>query len=116
MTIQCNICNVDLIIGSNFTEAKLKHKYYKCTSCTTKYKKKRRNELKLKAIEYKGGKCFDCNEVFHPSVYDFHHINTKDREKRGDVIRDISWNKMTSELDKCVLLCANCHRIRHHKE
>lgn len=68
---------------------------------------------KLRAIEYLGGKCFDCGGIFPHYVYDFHHLDgsTKldnpSRFLRGD------WDSAVPELDKCVLLCANCHRGRH---
>lgn len=84
-----------------------------CKKCRSSKTSDRRRNLKLQAIEYKGGKCVDCgyNEL-HPEVYDFHHLvrNTKE----FDIFISIkSWVKIKKELDKCVLLCANCHRIRH---
>lgn len=57
--------------------------------------------------------CADCGEVYPYFVMDFHHI----AEKTFDVSRSVcggkvSTNKLLTELDKCVVLCANCHRIR----
>jgi len=69
---------------------------------------------KQKAIEYLGGKCLDCNGVFHPSVYDFHHRNPEEKEIGPQKLMHRSWNKITKEIDKCDLLCSNCHRIRHN--
>ncbi len=73
-------------------------------------------EAKLRAIEYLGGKCADCKKEYPPYVYDFHHLDgsTKldnpSRALRGD------WEKAREELDKCVLLCSNCHRGRHFSD
>jgi predicted HNH restriction endonuclease len=71
-------------------------------------------ENKDKAIEYLGGKCKDCGGVFHRSVYDFHHLDESQKELALSKGRFMSWDKYKAELDKCVLLCSNCHRIRHH--
>lgn len=66
---------------------------------------------KLLAIEYMGGKCVDCEQAYHPSVYDFHHIGGKDMNP-SQALKG-SFESAKAELDKCVLLCANCHRVRH---
>ena len=113
---KCNSCGDELFAAQNITKARLDHHWYKCTKCTTAYKKKRRKDMKFRAVEYKGGHCYDCGVAYPDFVFDFHHVNPEDRAYRGDVIRDIKWEAMKEELDKCVLLCANCHRIRHHKE
>lgn len=73
-------------------------------------------EAKLKAIEYKGGVCQDCGGTFPPFVYDFHHLDGDTKSDNPSYILRQSWEKAKLELDKCVLLCANCHRGRHHSE
>lgn len=73
----------------------------------------RLKENKLKAILYKGGKCTDCGGVFIPEVFDFHHLNPSEKELKPSWLRYYTWEKAAKELDKCILLCANCHRIRH---
>ena len=78
-----------------------------------RYALDRRHKRKDMCIEYKGGKCNDCNGVFHRAVYDFHHLDPTQKDFRvSSIIRNV-WETVTKELDKCVLLCANCHRIRH---
>ena len=87
-------------------------------SCYSKRVDRRRKELKEKAVEYAGGKCCDCGGVFPMPVYDFHHI---DEDRDNDRSRCISvmcrnsrpWEVIKEEVDRCVLLCANCHRMRH---
>jgi len=78
-------------------------------------KEKCRNN-KIKAIEYLGGKCIDCNNCYLPSVYDFHHLDTTIKENNIARIMGRKWENIVPELDKCVLLCANCHRIRHNND
>lgn len=67
---------------------------------------------KQKAVEYLGNCCFDCKKQYPLSVYDFHHLDPKEKEFHiGD---KRTWGEsLQKELAKCVLLCANCHRIRH---
>ena len=78
--------------------------------------RERAQVFKRKAIEYCGGKCMHCGGVFSPAVYDFHHINPKEKEVAISKIMSHSWESIKNELDKCILLCANCHRIEHNKE
>ncbi len=72
--------------------------------------------LKEKAVEYKGKKCADCGlETDVLAVYDFHH---EDPKKKDFSFRDVGTQMELSpelkvELDKCVLLCSNCHKTRH---
>lgn len=77
-------------------------------------KSKLRNlSAKKAAIEYKGGACEDCRGIFPESVYDFHHTDpTKKDISPADALKR-TFAKAKEELDKCILLCANCHRIRH---
>lgn len=72
---------------------------------------KRRRAIKLKAIEYKGGKCVCCGYNEHPGVLDFHHLDQTLKEfSIGAAGYTRSWEKVKTELDKCILVCANCHR------
>ncbi|OGY64822.1 MAG: hypothetical protein A3A04_01765 [Candidatus Harrisonbacteria bacterium RIFCSPLOWO2_01_FULL_40_28] len=72
---------------------------------------KRRRKIKLLAIEYKGGKCQSCGYDKYPGALDLHHLNPDNKEFAiGDKGYTRSWEKVRNELDKCVLVCANCHR------
>ena len=74
--------------------------------------KKRRKKLKELAVKYKGGKCCICGYNKCLEALEFHHLGNKDFgfSSRG-ITR--SWNKLKKELDKCILVCANCHRELH---
>lgn len=71
----------------------------------------------LRILDYLGGRCQDCKRVFPIYVYDLHHLS----EPRMDILSFASkvklkpFDKIKADLDNCVLLCANCHRIRHHE-
>lgn len=73
--------------------------------------KRKRKEL---AIEYLGGKCSKCLNIFHPAVYEFHHKNPETKDRDPSKMLQLSWKRLEAELDKCLLLCANCHRLLHH--
>lgn len=75
----------------------------------------RTQQHKKKAIEYLGGCCAHCKGTFPSAVYDFHHVNPSEKEGVLSKILWYSWTKIQIELDKCILLCANCHRIEHTK-
>ncbi|CAB4156106.1 hypothetical protein UFOVP662_40 [uncultured Caudovirales phage] len=75
---------------------------------------KRKNRL-LTAIELLGGKCNNCNGKFEPCVYDFHHIKPEEKEFTIGENMLISKERFFKEVSKCILLCANCHRMEHHK-
>ncbi len=74
--------------------------------------KKRRKELKEKAVQYLGGKCMICGYNKTYQALEFHHLENK---KFGLSSRGItrSWKSIENELKKCVLLCVNCHREVH---
>lgn len=76
--------------------------------------KKRRKKIREIAKEYKGGKCVLCGYNRYLGALDFHHL---DPSQKGFEIstRGLtrSWEKIREELDKCVLVCANCHRELH---
>ena len=78
-----------------------------------------RRERKLAAIAYLGGACVDCGDTYdgRPEVFDFDHRFDK-RDKVGHLITNCSWARLEAELDKCDLVCTNCHRTRtverHH--
>lgn len=80
------------------------------------YQRNKKRERKLEAISYLGGVCKDCNIKHHQAVFEFHHLDPKTKDRDPSKVLGLSWKRIVEELDKCVLLCANCHRLRHHNE
>lgn len=71
---------------------------------------------KLELIEYKGGKCECCGYDKNIAAFEFHHLNPELKSFQLDS-RHLSNTKIESlikEADKCILLCANCHREIHN--
>jgi hypothetical protein len=86
---------------------------YRCKKCRVDAVTKRRRVLKLKAVEYKGGKCQRCGYSKCVQALQFHHTddNKEFTIARKGVTR--SWEKVKKEIDKCMLVCANCHAEIH---
>lgn len=71
-----------------------------------------RVKVKKECIEYKGGKCYICGYNKYQGSLDFHHINPKDKDftiSGGTK----SFESLKQELDKCILVCRNCHSEIH---
>lgn len=72
---------------------------------------KRRKKIKQLAVDYKGGRCQLCDYSKCIDALEFHYIDSsKKKFGIGDKGYTRSWDKVRDELDKCILLCANCHR------
>jgi len=99
--------------GSNGEEWKYLDSY--CKTCRIEYSVDRSLKIKQQAIEYLGGKCMDCELIDDPCVYDFHHLDPTQKELAFGNRGGKSFETLKSELDKCILLCANCHRKRHQR-
>lgn len=76
--------------------------------------KRRRKKLREMAREYKGGKCAVCGYKKCQRALSFHHKNPNQKDF-GLSVRGLtrSWEKIKAEIDKCILLCANCHMEVH---
>jgi hypothetical protein len=79
--------------------------------------KTRRQQIKQKAVEYKGNKCELCGYSKCIVALEFHHRNPKKKEFSLSTNRMYhAWATVKKELDKCILVCSNCHRELHYKE
>jgi hypothetical protein len=80
-------------------------------------KKSRREELRGWWKEYKRGlKCTSCGEN-HPATLDFHHLDGSEKEFNvSRMIGELSKESILVEVEKCVVLCSNCHRKEHYTE
>ena len=58
--------------------------------------------------------CQDCG-IKNPIVLDFHHFKDKINNV-ATLIRNYGLFKLKDEIRKCILLCANCHRIHHYNK
>lgn len=113
----CNICNAELDLV-NFGVYKLRTKYKifsYCKTCDSQRVKKAALKLKLKAVTYKGGECSFCGYKKSLRALEFHHLVSEEKEINISRFRQKDWEALKKELDKCILLCSNCHREEHEK-
>ena len=77
-------------------------------------KKSQTRDKKRKAlILYAGGKCQICGYDKCDRALEFHHLNPANKRFSIASHIDRKMEMLYEEVDKCVLLCANCHREYH---
>lgn len=89
-----------------------KKQYYKDKA------EERQQKLKYEFLEFKKGlKCSNCAEN-HTATLDFHHIDPSKKENTISqaIIRGWGKERLNKELEKCIVLCSNCHRKLHYNE
>lgn len=87
-----------------------------CRLCGYTAKKIKRTNNKRKAVDYLGGKCQMCGITSEClDIFDFHHRDPEEKEYSLNLLVNKTWDHMKPELDKCDLLCSNCHKITHWK-
>lgn len=110
----CTLCKKSLEENEiNFYKRKRGGFNSRCKSCSIKYHVKKVKNLKLKSIEYKGGKCIVCGYNKCARSLDFHHLDPSEKAFAMSDRHTHNFNKMKIELDKCILICKNCHGELH---
>ena len=71
--------------------------------------------LKIKALQYKGNKCQKCGYDDCLAALSFHHRDPTQKEMSWGHLRKRNLEFIKKELDKCDLLCLNCHAKEHYK-
>ena len=72
---------------------------------------KKRADLRRKAVIHMGGCCRICGYNRCLAALDFHHLDPA--QKEFNISSVMSWPRIMMELNKCELLCSNCHREVH---
>jgi LSD1 subclass zinc finger protein len=85
----------------------------KCASCIVNM---RRTKLKQKMVEYKGYACLHCGYKNNIKALSFHHLNPEEKDFDISGAHCRSWEALKKELDKCILLCLNCHAELHDEQ
>lgn len=112
----CSTCKNNLPVSnfySNGYQPNGKKKYKaKCKQCAEQHSKTRIHTIILEIIgNYSCKICgYDkCNEAL-----EFHHIDPSKKEYEIKDLRSHSKETLVKEIDKCILVCANCHREIHY--
>lgn len=104
---ECKICNRIF----NYTRSKGGTK----TKCNTCHVNERKFKLRIKIIKHLGGKCSSCGYDKCYGALDAHHLDASSKHFNISGAHSRSWKRIEEELNKCVLICANCHRTKHHR-
>lgn len=111
----CTDCKEEINESNGYKKAGTKGRFMsRCKKCFSSYSMNFWKQRKLDMINLLGGKCADCKQSYHPSVYDFHHLDPTKKDMAWNKMRLANEKRMLEEISKCVLLCSNCHRLRHH--
>jgi len=117
-TKRCILCQEEKVL-SEFHKLR-NGKDRRCKSCIKirdrKNHKRLLKEKKDWLYNYKEtNPCTDCKKFYHPWVMEFDHL----RDKKANISRlanqRCTMKRFLAEIDKCELVCANCHRLRTYK-
>ena len=81
------------------------------------YVKTHRRKTKEELVVYKGGKCEICGYDKCLCALDFHHLDPTQKDftiSDSNIYKNL--DKLKEEVDKCILVCANCHRELHYND
>ena len=129
----CTKCNTEKALDNFSFKSKAKGILQSiCKECQNNYTKKhfkdnteyyvdkqrkRRKKVKEEFIEFKKTlKCSRCEEDDFVCL-DFHHLDPtqKDVSIAKAIHQTLAFEKLQKELDKCIVLCSNCHRKEHYR-
>lgn len=89
---------------------------YRCKRCRSGNVTEQRRLLKSEAVKFLGGKC-RCGYNKSIAALDFHHRDPMSKTYNiGDLIARRKRKELFEELEKCILLCANCHREEEERK
>lgn len=97
------------------------NKFYKdrkniCIKCKVDESNGNVRDRKQEFVDYKGGKCVICGYNKCLGAFDFHHRDPNEKDLNLSKMTSRCFDSVKIELDKCDLLCANCHREIHYKQ
>ena len=117
----CRYCKKicpDNYFGVALTTKDKVYRRHKCRDCYRKTKRSLMENHRQWVDDYKrNGSCSICGINDH-RVMDFHHQGDEKKEFSVSVglAEKFGLDRIKNEVEKCVLLCSNCHRIKHFEE
>jgi len=109
----CTKCKKELPLKDFSRKGERLHSW--CRSCLYLCQSEVDNKKKEKAVQYKGGKCIHCGYDKYYGALEFHHRNPSEKDVNFKKLRKRKWDEYKKELDKCDMVCSNCHSEIHHK-
>ena len=92
-----------------------KHSGWRCVKCNIEAVNKTKARTKQKCVDYLGGECNHCGYKKCLSALEFHHVNPSIKSFGINRKTGRSFATLLPELNKCILLCSNCHKEEHEK-
>ena len=89
--------------------------YTECKACMNTRNIARLTRVKIELVNYKGGKCELCGYSKNIKALEFHHKNAIEKDFSIASVKNHSIENLKPEVDKCMLVCANCHREEHDR-
>lgn len=90
-----------------------RYKNGKCCRCAVEAVARRRLKVKRLALDYKGNACVCCGYDKCDAALEFHHTDPAKKDFDFSTAYKRAWSRIKEELDKCMLVCSNCHREIH---
>ena len=116
-TRQCRICEEYKNLSEFSPTNKLGNLNSYCKPCAAKKKKYPKQRFKEECIDYKGGCCIRCGYKKCPAALEFHHRDPSQKDFQISRMDSVTLTEIVKkELDKCDLLCSNCHKEEHYLE
>lgn len=116
----CTKCGIEKSLDDFSWRDKLKGtRRSECKICQSNYMKERYKEKRQAIGEIKQDlSCAKCGYNEYPTALDFHHLdpNQKDTTVARMIAAKYSLERALNEINKCICLCANCHRVFHFLE
>lgn len=116
----CHLCTVSKPIEQfHKSKSHLGGRQHICKCCSHDTQMKRLKLAKFLAVQYRGGRCQICGYDKCIDALDFHHLDPDEKdfsfsERRATALdRGRLKQSIKTELDKCQLVCSNCHREIH---
>jgi len=119
---KCPVCSNTLALTAENFHPDKSHKLgfaFICRACKNRASNTRYAKQKQQLFEYKGAHCIKCG-YSHTAALQFHHRDPNQKDFELSVICTLAtknkWEKIKEELDKCDVLCANCHAVLHWEQ
>ncbi len=92
------------------------NKRHICGKCHSKYTMTKGKNKRDRLVMEMGGECSDCGYRDFTCALDVHHLDPSKKDVAWAGMRGWSWERLMKEVESCILLCKNCHAVRHWKQ